>query len=392
MAQANGDAHHEEDHTEMNRAARALARLRGRPCLVLAREEIDRWDVQVLVEQLARWQPRESIDVLLCTSGGSIDGAYRMLREIRRRYAEMTLFVPAYAKSAGTLFALGADEIVMGPLGEFGPMDAVNALAMSAPLGRDGSSLLPGIALEVLRNSATGWVSDAAEAVALVTGGAPKDTMGHAIDLVTKLTAPVLAQVTPETLAASTRQTNLGRHYGGRVSERYRRGVRRGVAKRQVERLVVGYPSHGFVIDYEELVDMELPVRPAEGLEHDVLLRLGLFLVKPPIGCPDEIAYVPAEGDERIEFDDDDVDDDESEGDDDGPEVHAAGRGDGAPCAEASGDESAGNAAAASASDAGSSTANPAADGDDGARRGPGSGPARRRGRDATAGAAGAES
>ncbi|MFM7735684.1 MAG: SDH family Clp fold serine proteinase [Alphaproteobacteria bacterium] len=346
----NGDAHDEEEISEMTMTARSLARLRGRPCLVLAREEIERWDVRLLIEQVARWQPREAIDVLLCTNGGSIDGAYRILREIRRRYRTVTLFVPAFAKSAGTLFALGADEIVMGPLGEFGPMDAVNALAMSAPLGRDGSSLLPGIAIEVLRNSATEWVRDAAEAVAVVTGGGPRDTMGHAIDLVTKLTAPVLAQVTPETLAASTRQTNLGRHYGGRVSERYRGHLRRSVTKRQVERLVVGYPSHGFVIDYEELVEMELPVRPAEGREHDLLMSLGLFLVRPPVGCPDEISYVPATGDERV-----DAAEEGDDGEDDGPETHAAG-GDGDASteesvdADAGGDEAADQASAPEAS------------------------------------------
>jgi len=230
----------------------------------------------------------------------------------------MTLFVPAYAKSAGTLFALGADEIVMGPLGEFGPMDAVNALAMAAPLGRDGSSLLPGIAMEVIRNAATGWVHDATEAVALVTGGAPKDTMGHAIDLVSKLSAPVLAQVAPETLAESARQTDLGRHYGGRVSARYRPRVRREVAKRQVETLVVGYPSHGFVIDHEELLDMELPVRPMDDAEFEILERLGLYLVRPPMGCPDEIFLVPPPG--GLEEEEDEDADEEGIGE--GDELH----------------------------------------------------------------------
>ena len=143
--------------------------------------------------------------------------------------------------------------------------------------------------------------------------------------------------------------------------------MRRGITKRQVERLVVGYPSHGFVIDYEELVDMELPVRPAEGIEHDILQRLGLFLVKPPIGCPDEIAYVPADGDERAESDDGE--------DDDGPEMHAAADEEAAD-EEPGGDEVDEEAAA-----------EPSADPGGGSRRGAGS--TRRRGRDAAAAEAG---
>ncbi|MBU0734226.1 MAG: hypothetical protein KKG10_08760, partial [Proteobacteria bacterium] len=43
-----------------------------------------------------------------------------MLREFCEKLA---VLVPFRAHSAGTTLALGADEIVMGPLGELGPVD-----------------------------------------------------------------------------------------------------------------------------------------------------------------------------------------------------------------------------------------------------------------------------
>ena len=64
------------------------------------------------------------IDLLLNTPGGDVDSAEKIVRILRRRVGsgiQLRVVVPDYAKSAGTLIALGADVIVMSDSSELGP-------------------------------------------------------------------------------------------------------------------------------------------------------------------------------------------------------------------------------------------------------------------------------
>ena len=49
--------------------------------------------------------------------------ALRLIRQAQSRCKELTVIVPDQAKSAGTLFVLGADRILMGPTSDLGPID-----------------------------------------------------------------------------------------------------------------------------------------------------------------------------------------------------------------------------------------------------------------------------
>src|SRR5262245_59378308 len=68
---------------------------------------------------------KKNVLLLLTTFGGSADSAYRMARCLQEVYkpGEILIFVDTYCKSAGTLLAVGADEIVMSDCAEFGPID-----------------------------------------------------------------------------------------------------------------------------------------------------------------------------------------------------------------------------------------------------------------------------
>jgi len=65
----------------------------------------------------------ERIDILLYTRGGHTLTPNRLVHLIREYCSHLGVLVPFRAHSAGTSLALGADEIVMGPLGELGPVD-----------------------------------------------------------------------------------------------------------------------------------------------------------------------------------------------------------------------------------------------------------------------------
>lgn len=63
------------------------------------------------------------VDVLLHSTGGDGLTAWKLMSVLRERFSEVTVLVPYMAFSAATLFALGADMIVMHPHASLGPID-----------------------------------------------------------------------------------------------------------------------------------------------------------------------------------------------------------------------------------------------------------------------------
>lgn len=86
---------------------------------------LDRNDTIGFVDMLHNVPDGENLDLVLHTPGGDIDEADKLMRMIRAKVgeAELRVIVPDYAKSAGTLMALGAAVIVMSDSSELGPID-----------------------------------------------------------------------------------------------------------------------------------------------------------------------------------------------------------------------------------------------------------------------------
>lgn len=63
------------------------------------------------------------LDIVLHTPGGLVLAALQIARAIRGHKGKVTVFVPHYAMSGGTLVALAADEIVMCRHSVLGPID-----------------------------------------------------------------------------------------------------------------------------------------------------------------------------------------------------------------------------------------------------------------------------
>jgi ClpP class serine protease len=63
------------------------------------------------------------LDIVLHTPGGLVLAASQIARAIGDHQAKVTVFVPHYAMSGGTLIALAADEIVMSRHAVLGPVD-----------------------------------------------------------------------------------------------------------------------------------------------------------------------------------------------------------------------------------------------------------------------------
>lgn len=66
----------------------------------------------------------QRLDLILETPGGLGEVAEEIVRLVRGQYVDFAVIVPGWAKSAGTIMTMAADEILMGPTSALGPIDA----------------------------------------------------------------------------------------------------------------------------------------------------------------------------------------------------------------------------------------------------------------------------
>ncbi len=122
--------------TRRQRAIRAFEQIRhARVITMIHRQEtmsilgfpvaryIDIEDSEQVLRAIRLTPPEMPIDLLLHTPGGLVLASEQIAFALKRHQGPVTVFVPHYAMSGGTLIALAADEIVMDPNAVLGPVD-----------------------------------------------------------------------------------------------------------------------------------------------------------------------------------------------------------------------------------------------------------------------------
>ncbi|MCA3637097.1 MAG: hypothetical protein INF18_15395 [Methylobacterium sp.] len=94
-------------------------RLLGFPLL----RYIDVNDSEEVLRAIQLTDPDVPLDLILQTPGGLALAALQIARALKARNAPVTVFVPHYAMSGGTLIALAASGIVLSPHAVLGPID-----------------------------------------------------------------------------------------------------------------------------------------------------------------------------------------------------------------------------------------------------------------------------
>lgn len=93
---------------------------------------IDIEDSEQVLRAIRFTPPDMPIDLVLHTPGGLVLASEQIAFALKRRQGKVTVFVPHYAMSGGTLVALAADEIVMDPNAVLGPVDPQLGTAQSS--------------------------------------------------------------------------------------------------------------------------------------------------------------------------------------------------------------------------------------------------------------------
>jgi ClpP class serine protease len=84
---------------------------------------IDINDAEEVIRAIHLTDPDVPLDLVLHTPGGLVLASVQIARAVQAHKAKVTVFVPHYAMSGGTLIALAADEIVMDSHAVLGPVD-----------------------------------------------------------------------------------------------------------------------------------------------------------------------------------------------------------------------------------------------------------------------------
>ncbi len=109
-------------------------------------------DSEEILRAIKLTGPDMPIDLIIHTPGGLLLAASQIARALKRHPGKVTVYVPHYAMSGGTLIALAADEIVMdenavlGPvdpqLGQFPAASVIRAARVKSPTHLDDQTLV----------------------------------------------------------------------------------------------------------------------------------------------------------------------------------------------------------------------------------------------------------
>jgi ATP-dependent protease ClpP protease subunit len=203
---------------------------------------ISNFDIPPFVDLLHDVETGSDLDLLLQTPGGDIDQAERIVLMCRKRVGDGTfrVVVPDSAKSAGTLIAVAADEIVMGEPSELGPIDPqiTTRAANGEPIERPAQSILDGL---------QAIIDGAAEA-----GG----TLSPAY-------FPLLDKLDPALIDFCEKALARSRQFAERFLSTYmlRDDPARAVEAAKTLNDVSAHLSHGAVIDSQRASEIGLKVR-----------------------------------------------------------------------------------------------------------------------------------
>jgi ClpP class serine protease len=127
-------------------------------------------DSEAVLRAIRLTPPEQPIDLILHTPGGLVLAAEQIAHALVDRPGKVTVIVPHYAMSGGTLIALTADEILMDPHAVLGPVDPqigdmaaasiVNLLRLKPPAQISDEMLVLADVAQKARVQVTTFVAD----------------------------------------------------------------------------------------------------------------------------------------------------------------------------------------------------------------------------------------
>lgn len=248
--------------------------------LLVCNSGMDR-GVEVRIVDMARSRKRrKNLVLFLTTSGGDADVAFRIARFLQCTYSKFICVIPGWCKSAGTLLSLGANEVVFGVHGELGPLDV--QMAKRDDLLDSESGLTVMDALTAIHEKTLLAFEHFFIETTIKGGGrlSVQTASEIAVGLATGLFAPISQQIDPIHIGEAYRSMAIATEYGQRLIEKNKNTNEKGLNK-----IITGYPSHGFVIDRLEAKTVFEHVRECSEDEQRLIDNFGKLILR-PVGKP----------------------------------------------------------------------------------------------------------
>ncbi len=213
---------------------------------------------------------RKNVLFSLVTKGGDAHAAYRIAQCLQEKYERFYFHVTGYCKSAGTLVALGAHQLVMSDHGELGPLDV--QMRKKDELWAARSGLAVHDAMGALRQGMLTSFQDCFHRLTSKSGGALTSVTAAKIatDLTVGMYAPICSQVDPMHIGEARRAMTIAGMYGGRLL-----AEGGNLDMESMYNFLFGFPSHGFVIDRSEAKKQFRLVREQTTEEEHLAYMLG---------------------------------------------------------------------------------------------------------------------
>lgn len=242
-----------EQTDEIRQLADGVAESKGADILLFNGPLYRPADQQVI--RLCRTRRRRSrVILILVSQGGIADCAFRVAKCLQKAYPCFESFISGYCKSAATLVTLGANSIYWGDSGELGPLDVQVWKPDSLWEERSGLTVIK--SLEELRRQAFDMYEHCFLEVQKKSGGriTAQTASEAAVQLVKTVFEPISGQIDPMHIGEVERANQLGIYYGLRLNARGEnlKGDDLWEWAEALTLLVRGYPSHGFVIDFDD--------------------------------------------------------------------------------------------------------------------------------------------
>ncbi|WP_341531221.1 hypothetical protein WKK05_28735 [Nostoc sp. UHCC 0302] len=208
-------------------------------------------DSEQILRAIRLTPPDVPIDLILHTPGGLVLATEQIARALIRHQAKVSVFVPHYAMSGGTMLALAADEIVMDANAVLGPVDP--------QLGNFPAASL----LKVVKDKPISEIDDQTLIMA--------DLAGKAIQQVQRFVRTLLKDSIPKQKVLPENIEPI------------------------IEALTTGRVTHDYPITVEEATEMGLPI--TVGLPRSIYDLMDLY--PQPQGGRPTVQYIPMPFDDR---------------------------------------------------------------------------------------------
>ncbi len=215
-----------------------------------------------LYDQLCAIGDVEHLDLILNTGGGDVEIPWRMVSLIREFAERFSVIVPHRAASAGTLLALGANEIVMTRFAVLGPIDP----SRTHPLlpRREGEASEP-VSVQDMRH-AMQFIREA---------GRVDEEFAYTPDAMAQIFTALFDKLHPLAIGAIEQSYALSKLIGTRCLETHMTGAgAKAEITKIVDQLCDEYKSHAYQIPRREAKAIGLKIKYAPKRLDDAVMKL----------------------------------------------------------------------------------------------------------------------